>query len=89
MNSIYKVMISATIKNAIIADDTLVVSLNDGRVISVPLTWYPRLIDATSSARNNFRLIGRGTGLHWEEIDEDLSLNGILAGIPSRPQTVT
>jgi len=59
------------------------VDLADGRTISVPLTWFPRLAHATPEERNRWRLIGKGEGIHWEEIDEDVSVEGLLAGKPS------
>ncbi|MBI4221731.1 MAG: DUF2442 domain-containing protein, partial [Planctomycetes bacterium] len=55
-----------------ITDDTLSVDLSDGRTISVPLEWFPRLVHATLEERNNWRLIGKGHGIHWEDIDEDI-----------------
>lgn len=63
--------------------DELVVRLEDGRTIATPLAWYPRLLHATEAERKNFRLVGRGVGLHWPELDEDLSVIGMLAGLPS------
>jgi hypothetical protein len=66
-----------------VTDDTLRVDLSDGRTISVPLEWFPRLVHATLEERNNWRLIGKGHGIHWEDIDEDISVNGLLAGKPS------
>jgi hypothetical protein len=66
-----------------VTDDTLTVELSDGRTISVPLEWYPRLVNGTSEERNNWRIIGRGQGIHWEELDEDISVEGIIAGNPS------
>ena len=63
-----------------VTEDTLSVDLNDGRTISVPLEWFPRLVHATRAERNNWRLIGRGHGIHWEDIDEDISVEGLLAG---------
>ena len=66
-----------------VSDDTLSVELSDGRTISVPLDWYPRLTHATEAERNNWRIIGRGNGIHWEDIDEDISVEGLLAGRPS------
>ena len=66
-----------------VTEDTLSVDLNDGRTISVPLEWFPRLVHATRAERNNWRLIGRGHGIHWEDIDEDISVEGLLAGRPS------
>lgn len=66
-----------------VADETLIVDLSDGRTISVPLAWYPRLLHSTPEERKNWRLIGRGHGIHWEDIDEDISVEGLLAGRPS------
>jgi hypothetical protein len=67
-------------------DDTISVSLRDGRVISVPLVWYPRLLDATAAQRNNWKIAGGGYGIHWPEMDEDLSTEGLLRGAPA-PRT--
>jgi hypothetical protein len=61
----------------------LSVDLSDGRTISVPLTWFARLLYASPEERNNWRLIGKGQGIHWEDIDEDISIEGLLAGKPS------
>jgi len=58
--------------------DLLRVRLSDGREVSVPLEWFPRLRDATEEQRANWRLIGRGIGIHWEDIDEDISVAGLL-----------
>lgn len=66
-----------------ITEDTLNVELSDGRSISVPLEWYPRLVHAAQDERNNWRLIGRGHGIHWEDLDEDISVESLLAGKPS------
>lgn len=66
-----------------VTQDTLSVDLSDGRTISVPLEWFPRLVYATPEERNNWRLIGKGHGIHWEVIDEDISVEGLLAGKPS------
>ncbi|MBI1723558.1 MAG: DUF2442 domain-containing protein [Gemmatimonadetes bacterium] len=60
--------------------DTLVVDLVDGRTLSVPLAWYPRLAHATVAERAEWRLIGRGEGIHWPKLDEDISVEGLLAG---------
>lgn len=70
-------------ENVRITDDTLSVELSDGRTISAPLAWFPRLLYAVKEERNNWRLIGRGQGIHWEEIDEDVSVESLLAGKPS------
>lgn len=60
-------------------DDALHVRLADGREISVPLVWFPRLQDATPEQRSNWRLIGGGVGIHWPDLDEDISVQGLLA----------
>ena len=64
-------------------DDTLTADLADGRTISVPLAWFPRLLHATPEARANWRLAGGGFGIHWPELDEDLSSAGLLRGAPA------
>ena len=64
-------------------EDTLVVELADGRSISVPLGWYPRLFHATPTEREHFRFIAGGEGIHWPDLDEDISIEGIVAGHPS------
>jgi hypothetical protein len=63
-----------------ISDDTLTVDLSDGRSISVPVAWYPRLAHASPAERRRWRLVGRGAGIHWEALDEDISVAGLLAG---------
>jgi Protein of unknown function (DUF2442) len=67
-----------------VTDETITAHLVDGRVISVPLAWSWRLSDATPAQRANWRLIGDGHGIHWPDIDEDLSADGMLNGIPAR-----
>lgn len=66
-----------------INDDFFSVELSDGRTISVPLTWYPRLSHGTSEERNYWHLIGNGRGIHWPNLDEDISVENLLAGQPS------
>jgi hypothetical protein len=66
-----------------VGDDALSVSLRDGRVISVPLAWYPRLLNATPAQRNNWKIAGGGYGIHWPDVDEDLSTEGLLRGAPA------
>ncbi len=66
-----------------VTDDTLTVDLLDGRTISVPLVWYPRLLHATATQRTNWRVAGGGFGIHWPDIDEDLSTAGLLRGAPA------
>jgi hypothetical protein len=70
-------------------DDTMSVDLADGRTITVPLAWYPRLLDATWAERKNWKVCGGGFGIHWPDIDEHLSTQGLLAGAPAprRPET--
>lgn len=67
-----------------VTDDELSVTLADGRRLRVPLVWYPRLLHAVAAQRRNWELIGDGQGIHWPEIDEDLSVAGLLAGTPSQ-----
>jgi hypothetical protein len=66
-----------------VSDDALTVDLVDGRTLSVPLAWYPRLLHATAEERNRWRLVGRGEGIHWPDLDEDISVEGLLLGRPS------
>lgn len=65
------------------SEDTLSVDLADGRTITVPLTWYPRLLNATKAQRKNWEIAGGGYGIHWPDIDEDLSTEGLLRGAPA------
>jgi hypothetical protein len=71
------------IEDVTISSDTLSVELSDGRSISVPLAWYPRLSHASPPERKRWRLVGRGSGIHWEDLDEDISVENLLAGKPS------
>ena len=66
-----------------VTEDTLTAELSDGRTISVPLAWYPRLVHATRNERDNWELIGEGQGLRWPDLDEDISIEGLIAGRPS------
>ena len=66
-----------------VTEDTLRVELSDGRALSVPLAWYPRLVHATQEERDNWELIGEGQGIRWPDLDEDLSVEGLIAGRPS------
>ena len=63
-----------------VTDDSLTVDLVDGRTVSVPLAWYPRLSHGTPSERDNWRLIGQGEGVHWPDLDEDISIENLLSG---------
>ncbi|MBK8522169.1 MAG: DUF2442 domain-containing protein [Ferruginibacter sp.] len=68
----------ATAKSVSFKNDMLCVNLLDGREINVPLTWFPKLSQATTEQLNNWRFIGRGLGIHWEDLDEDISIEGLL-----------
>ncbi|HET7842126.1 MAG TPA: DUF2442 domain-containing protein [Terriglobia bacterium] len=70
-------------QDVVVTDDSLVVELTDGRTVSTPLAWYPRLVHGTPAEREHWRLIGNGEGIHWPKLDEDLSVDGIIAGRPS------
>jgi len=78
-------MIDTRAKQVEVSDDELTVLLADGRRISVPLAWYPRLLNATAEQRRNFELLGDGHGIHWPELDEDLSVAGLLRATPTAP----
>ena len=66
-----------------VTEDALIVDLVDGRIISVPLAWYPRLAHGTGAERSRWRFIGEGEGIHWADLDEDISVENLLAGQPS------
>ena len=66
-----------------VSESTLSVELSDGRTISVPLEWFPRLVHGTPEERSKWRFIGRGHSIHWDDLDEDISVEGLLAGRPS------
>ncbi len=70
------------VRDVSVSDDELTVALMDGRTLSVPLAWYPRLANATPTQRAHWQLAGAGYGIHWPDIDEDLSTEGLLRGIP-------
>lgn len=67
-----------------VTDQELQIILTDGRRVFAPLVWYPRLLHASQVQRDNWRLIGEGEGIHWPEVDEDLSVAGVRSGVPSR-----
>ena len=77
------------IDNIVVTDETITAHLADGRVISVPLAWSWRLSDATPEQRANWQLIGDGHGVHWPDVDEDLSADGLLNGVPARRPRMT
>lgn len=79
----------ARIRDVKVTSDAIIAYLVDGRVLSVPLVWSWRLSEATARQRARFRLIGDGQGVHWPDIDEDISIEGMLHGVPAhRPQTL-
>jgi hypothetical protein len=75
------------VKDVSFTDDAISVDLFDGRTITVPLAWYPRLLHATSEQRKNRKIAGAGYGIHWPDIDEDLSTQGFLQGAPAPRST--
>ena len=79
--SILAIESHAQARDVSFTDDSISVELLDGRTISAPLTWFPRLLEANNTQRNNWQLMGDGEGIHWSDIDEDLSVAGLLAGI--------
>ena len=70
----------ASAQNVQVNDEALIVDLSDGRTVSVPLAWFPRLLHGTPEERNNWRLIGDGEGIHWHDLDEDISVENLIAG---------
>ena len=70
----------AAIQHVEVTEDSLVVDLTDGRTVSVPVAWYPRLMHGTPEERSHWRIIGKGEGIHWSDLDEDISAENILFG---------
>jgi hypothetical protein len=70
-------------QDVVVTECALTVNLDDGRTISAPLAWYPRLVHATTEERNNWRINGAGWGIQWPDLDEDISVKGLIAGNPS------
>lgn len=83
MNTLATKLKNVAIELVSTTDDALTVELSDGRTLSVPLLWFPRLFHATANEREQWRLIGNGQGIHWQEVDEDISLDNLLFGQPS------
>ena len=83
MNSLAIEIRTATIQDVTVTDDALIVDLADGRTVSAPPAWYPRLLYGQPEERNNWRLIGEGEGIHWPDLDEDISAENMLFGQPS------
>jgi hypothetical protein len=77
------------VKDVGFTEDTMSVDLLDGRTIVVPLAWYPRLLDASPEQRKNWKLSGAGFGIHWPDIDEDLSTEGLLRGAPAAAEPIS
>jgi hypothetical protein len=75
------VKLDATAIDVTVTDDFLIVTLADGRELSAPLAWFPRLLRATQEQRRKWRLIGRGQGIHWPDVDEDVSVASLLRAV--------
>ena len=82
------IKVDERVQNVYFSDDNISVDLMDGRTITVPLAWYPKLLTATPQQRERWQVCGGGYGIHWEEIDEDLSTEGFLRGAPA-PRSTT
>jgi hypothetical protein len=80
MSTAEELLIEARVQSVRCTDERLIVDLTDGRELSVPIRWYPRLLNATPAQRADWQLAGAGYGIHWPEIDEDLSVKGLLMG---------
>jgi hypothetical protein len=74
---------SPVAQNVTVSADALTVDLSDGGILVVPLTWFPRLLHGSMAERSNWRLVGKGSGIHWPDLDEDVSIEGLLLGRPS------
>jgi hypothetical protein len=83
MSSLITELQKTKIVDVTVTDDSLTVDLADGRTVLVPVEWYPRLARGTPQEQINWRLIGRGAGIHWPDLDEDISLENLLLGQPS------
>ncbi|MGA2475945.1 MAG: DUF2442 domain-containing protein [Terriglobia bacterium] len=83
MNSLDTPVREARAQHVTVTEDSLVVDLIDGRSISAPLVWYPRLLNGTPGERNEWRLVADGEGIHWPDLDEDLSVDSLIVGRPS------
>ena len=83
MTSSNPVAETAAAKRVKVTDDALIVELQDGRTVSVPLDWYPRLVEGRPGERRKWELIGPGIGIHWPDLDEDISIEALLLGLRS------
>ena len=81
-NSVLEVSVPSALRVRV-SFDVLEAELSEGRVIMVPIAWFPRLAHATDAERRNWRLIGKGFGIHWDDLDEDISIESLIAGRPS------
>ncbi len=80
MNTFIVDLEQSKIQNVVVTDDALIVDFFDGRTITVPLAWYPRLLHGSASEQNNWKIIGNGEGIHWAELDEDISVENLVFG---------
>ena len=83
MTTLRAEMKTAKAQKVTVTEDSIIVDLIDGRTVSAPIAWYPRLLHGKPEERNNLRLIGQGEGIHWPDLDEDVSIQNLLAGKPS------
>ena len=83
MNTIPTETVEPLATEVSVSEEELTVHLVDGRKLSVPLVWFPRLLHGSQEQRNDFELIGEGEGIHWEKLDEDISVAGLLRGLPA------
>lgn len=83
MNTLTTELRETVAENVTVTKDTLALELADGRTVTAPLAWYPRLLHGTAKERANWRLIGGGEGIHWPDLDEDISVENVLFGQPS------
>ncbi len=83
MNTLMTEVRMASAQGVSITEDEIILELTDGRTISIPLVWYPRLYHGTDAERNNWRFIGDGEGVHWPDLDEDISVEHLILGVPS------
>jgi hypothetical protein len=84
MSTLKNKLREARANKIIITEEELIAYLDDGRTIAVPISWYPRLLNGSVEERKNWRFIGEGTGIHWPDLDEDISIEGIIEGVPSQ-----
>ncbi|MHC1728413.1 MAG: DUF2442 domain-containing protein [Syntrophobacteraceae bacterium] len=83
MNTLATEIRTTLARSISVTEDSLIVDLDDGRTVTVPLAWFPRLLSGSDEERKDFRLIGKGEGIHWPQLDEDISVEGLIFGRPS------